>query len=148
MEDHIDPEELDIAYQTTAEGITPGQLEGFFVGWPNPPDAETHLRILENSTHIVIAIDQERIVGFISAISDGVTAAYIPNLEVLPAYQGRGIGSELIRRLLDDLKGIYAIDLMCDADVVPFYERLGFRQGIGMMIRNYDNQQGLPPPSP
>jgi ribosomal protein S18 acetylase RimI-like enzyme len=80
------------------------------------------------------------VVGFITAISDGVSAAYIPHLEVLPAYQGRGIGSELVRRMLARLRGLYMIDLTCDPDVQPFYARLGMRPSTGMLVRNYDRQ--------
>jgi hypothetical protein len=36
------------------------------------------------------------------------------------------------------------IDLMCDPAVQPFYERLGMRPVIGMVVRNYDRQAGAP----
>jgi ribosomal protein S18 acetylase RimI-like enzyme len=84
-------------------------------------------------------------VGFISAISDGVLAAFIPNLEVLPEYQGKGIGLELTKRMLDSLKHLYSIDLMCDEDVQPFYEKLGMRRYSGMIYRYYENQAGQSP---
>ncbi len=57
--------------------------------------------------------------------------------------QAGGIGSELVRRLREDLREIYMIDLLCDNDVIPFYEGLGFQRGGGMAIRNYHNQSGL-----
>ena len=82
------------------------------------------------------------VVGFITAISDGVSCAYIPHLEVLPAYQGSGIGSELVRRMLERLRQIYMIDLICDTDVQPFYARLGMQPYTGMILRNYDRQSG------
>jgi ribosomal protein S18 acetylase RimI-like enzyme len=131
-----------IVYQESSVGITPDQLHGFFVGWPNPPSPEAHLKVLHGSAHVVLALDGEtsNVVGFITAISDGVSAAYIPHLEVLPAYQGRGIGSELVRRMLDQLRHLYMIDLLCDPDVQPFYERLGMQRAQGMLIRNYDRQ--------
>src|SRR5262245_50459809 len=127
-----------ITYTTSLENITPEKLRGFFVGWGNPPTPETHLRILQGSYRIVLAIDDEttNVVGFVSAISDGVLAAFIPNLEVLPAYKGKGIGTELVKRMLDSLKHLYSIDLICDADVQPFYERLGLRRYTGMLHRN------------
>ena len=78
----------------------------------------------------------------ITAISDGVLAAYIPHLEVLPAYQGQGIGTELVRRMFDQLDHIYMIDLICDADVQPFYERVGMIRYTGMIRRNYEHQSG------
>jgi ribosomal protein S18 acetylase RimI-like enzyme len=133
-----------IAYADSTDGISPDNLRGFFVGWPNPPAPETHLRILNGSDAIVLARDDATgaVVGFITAISDGVSCAYIPHLEVLPDYQGRGIGSELARRMLEKLSRLYMIDLLCDPDVQPFYARLGMRPATGMLIRNYDRQSG------
>src|SRR3954452_21583622 len=106
--------------------MEPRHLEGFFVGWPKRPAAERHLEILRGSAAVVLARDAENVVGFVNAISDGVLSAYIALLEVLPDYQGLGIGSELVRRLVDRLRGLYMIDLCCDAELEPFYRRLGF----------------------
>ena len=46
----------------------------------------------------MLAVDQDngRIVGFINALSDGILSAYIPLLEVIQEYQGRGIGKEML----------------------------------------------------
>ena len=133
-----------IRYTESLEGIEPQDLDGFFVGWPNPPSPETHLRLLNGSDHVVLAIDERagRVVGFITAISDGVLSAYIPHLEVLPEYQGQGIGSELMRQMLNRLRDLYMVDLLCDEDIQPFYERLGMRRMLGMAVRNYDRQSG------
>lgn len=134
-----------ITYLTTLDGITPQMLTGFFVGWPNPPSPATHLRLLAGSHAVVLAVDDDnsQVVGFINAISDGVLAAFIPLLEVLPEYQGQGIGSELVRQMLELLGDFYSIDLLCDDDVVPFYKRLGLQQAsAGMFTRNYQNQSG------
>ena len=69
-------------------------------------------------------------------LGDGGTVAFISLLEVLPAWRGRGIGSELVRRVLDRYRDRYAIDLVCDDDVVPFYERLGGTAGRAILWRN------------
>jgi predicted N-acetyltransferase YhbS len=92
---------------------------------------------------VVLAIDgeNEQVIGFITAISNGVSCAYIPHLEVRASWQGQGIGSELVRRLVERLQHLYVVDLMCDPELQPFYERLGFRPYTGMIIRNYDRQQ-------
>jgi ribosomal protein S18 acetylase RimI-like enzyme len=131
-----------IVYATSPADISAAQLHGFFVGWPNSPSPQAHLRILHGSAHVVLALDDatNNVVGFVTAISDGVSCAYIPHLEVLPQYQGQGIGSELMRRMLDQLRELYMIDLLCDPDVQPFYERLGMRRALGMLIRNYKRQ--------
>ena len=57
--------------------------------------------------------------------------------------QDRGIGSELVWWMDYALREIYMIDLLCDDDVIPFYEGLGFQRGGGMAIRDYHNQSGL-----
>lgn len=136
-----------IWYSESADDLTAADLQGFFVGWPNPPAPKTHLRLLRGSSHIVLARDGEMeqggaVVGFITAVSDGVLSAYIPLLEVLPEYQDRGIGSELVRRMLDRLSDYYMVDLLCDTELQPYYERFAMRRATGMMLRNYDRQAG------
>ena len=133
-----------VRYVESAAGVAAEQLTGFFVGWPQPPSPETHLRLLHASDHIVLALDEttNAVVGYITALSDGVLCAYISSLEVLPAYRGQGIGSELVRRLLARLDNLYMIDLICDPDVQPFYARLGMRPAAGMIVRNYARQSG------
>lgn len=133
-----------IKYSESVAGIEPRQLQGFFVGWPNPPSPETHLEVLQRSDQAVIAVDvdTQQVVGFVTAITDKVLAAYIPLLEVLPDYQGLGIGSELVRRMLDLLSDYYMVDLICLEELQPFYERFGFPRATGMAIRNFERQSG------
>ncbi len=133
-----------ITYTDSAAAITPDHLTGFFVGWPNPPSPETHLRLLHESDHVVLAVDDaaNRVVGFVTAISDGVLSAYVPHLEVLPDYQGQGIGTQLMRRIVARLDRLYMVDLLCDPELQPFYARLGMRPATGMLIRNYHRQAG------
>jgi ribosomal protein S18 acetylase RimI-like enzyme len=137
-----------ITYTASLEGITPQQLQGFFDGWPNPPLPETHLVLLRNSAEIVLALDDQtgQVVGFINALTDGTLMAFIPLLEVLPAYRGRGIATQLVQHMFERLDQYYSVDLMCDADLQPFYTRLGMRPAGGMMLRRYDHQSGLSVP--
>ncbi len=109
-----------------------------------PPSPETHLRILHGSDAVGLAIDDttQQVVGFITAISDGVLSAYIPLLEVLPAYQGQGIGQLLVERMLARLADLYAVDLLCDVDMQSYYARFDMRPATGMKVRNYARQSG------
>jgi GNAT superfamily N-acetyltransferase len=131
-------------YITTIDGITPTMLEGFFVGWPNPPSANKHYELLRSSYKFVLAIDEKagKIVGFITAISDGVLSAYIPLLEVLPPYQKQGIGRNLVKRMLQELSDIYMVDLICDENLQRFYEQFGLQKAKGMITRNFYYQSG------
>ena len=131
-----------ITYIHSLAGITSDHLKGgFFVGWPSHPSPETHYQILANSSAIVLAQNEAGVVvGFITAISDAISCAYIPHLEVLPDYHGRGIGTELVKQMLTRLRHLYMIDLVCDPGLQPFYERFGMRAVVGMVLRNYDRQ--------
>ena len=134
-----------VHYRHTAEGIQPEQLNGFFEGWPSPPTPETHLRILHGSDAIVLALtdsDAPRVIGFATAITDGILAASIPLLEVLPDHRGRGIGREIITRLLARLDHLYMIDVTCDPDVLPFYTSIGMTPSTGASLRNLQHQAG------
>ena len=127
-----------IEYRTSAAGLRWEQLDGFFVGWPVRPSAQTLLTHLERSYRCAVAVDAagDRVVGFASAISDGVLAAYIPLVEVLPGWHERGIGTELMNVLLDQLRHLYMVDLACEPDLQPFYEKLGMSPATAMIRRN------------
>ncbi|WP_372699860.1 GNAT family N-acetyltransferase [Arthrobacter sp. JSM 101049] len=124
-------------YTFDVSGLVPADLPGgFFVGWPSPPSPEKHLQVLRGSYRALVALEAGRVVGFITAISDGVATAFIPWLEVLPEAQGRGIGSVLVRRMQDELADLYSIDLVCDDGVAPFYDQLGWHRAQAMIQRN------------
>lgn len=126
-----------IAYTTDLTGVRAEHLDGFFEGWPSPPSPERHVEILAGSFRVVLARDNgdPRVVGFVTAISDGTLSAFIPLLEVLPAYRGRGIATGLMRRILGELAGLYSVDVVCDPELRTFYERFGMQPLLGMALR-------------
>jgi ribosomal protein S18 acetylase RimI-like enzyme len=127
-----------IVFDDDVSALGAADVDGFFEGWPRVPAAERFLRILAGSYAVVLAREGYggRVVGFVNAISDGELAAHIPLLEVLPEYRHRGIGTELVRRMLDKLDGFAMIDLTCDAELVPYYERFGMLPVSGMVMRD------------
>jgi GNAT superfamily N-acetyltransferase len=129
-----------IAYLDDPTGITADRLRGgFFEGWPDPPSPQRHLEHLLGAEVAIVAVDRASgdVVGFVTAVGDGTLVAFVPLLEVLPAWRGRGIGRELMRRVLARLAGRYAVDLVCDPALVPFYERLGGTAGTAVMWRRH-----------
>ncbi|GAB6988760.1 GNAT family N-acetyltransferase [Paenibacillus pini] len=134
-----------IVYTNSLEGINEENLDSvFFHEWPNPPSIKHLYMILKNSSYIYVAIHTEtkKVVGFINALSDQVLTAYIPLLEVTPAFKNQGIGTQLVERMLEQLKDYYMIDLLCDADLQDYYSQKGMIKAAGMMKRNYNNQSG------
>jgi hypothetical protein len=42
----------------------------------------------------------------------------------------------------DELSHLYMIDLICDSELIPFYEKLGMSKSYGAIVRNYEMQNG------
>jgi len=128
-----------ITYTTDTSAINESMLHGFFVGWPNPPSKAVHMWILAGSYLAWLAIDDAagKVVGFINAISDGVLSAYIPLLEVLPEYQDKGIGRELVTRMMTSLKDMYMVDVLHDENLREYYAKFGMHSAVGSITRNY-----------
>lgn len=97
------------------------------VGWNKMAHDLADAR-LHNAFHLC-CFDKERLVGYISVVSNGVTDAYIQDLMVHPEYQQQGIGRELMQRTLDRLRadGIYMVSVIYgDAVLQQYYEEFGF----------------------
>jgi GNAT superfamily N-acetyltransferase len=63
-------------------------------------------------------------------VSDGGYIAYLADVLVLPEYQGHGIGSEIVKRLMEMVKtacrmGIKSVLFFCCKGKEGFYERFG-----------------------
>jgi len=128
-----------IKYTDTISLFSAEQFTGFCVGWQTPLSPERLYKVLQQSAYVVIAYNAEtRLpVGFINAISDKELSAYIPLLEVLPAYQKQGIGKKLVELMLEKLEHLYMIDLCCDEHLEKFYNSFDFTAVKGMVRRNY-----------
>ena len=83
--------------------------------------------VFKNSAHCVFAYDGDRLIGAGRALSDGYEWAGLYNIGILPEYQGKGVGKELIKRLMDRLKGQH-IFLYTHPRTVSLYEHLGFKR--------------------
>lgn len=116
------------SYRTSLTNLSSAQFHpGFFDGWWNAPSPDTHVRILEGSTHFVLALDDTgQVIGFVTAVSDGVMYASVTLLEVVPEHKGCGIGRELMERITGLLGPIYRTDIACDGDVIDFYAKVGY----------------------
>jgi ribosomal protein S18 acetylase RimI-like enzyme len=91
----------------------------------NGRSADALRRSFECSQHVALAWDGERIVGMARLLSDGVCNAYLLDVWTMSAYRRRGIGTSLVRLLIDRVPGQH-IGLQTD-DAQEFYISLGFR---------------------
>ena len=136
-----------IVYSTDKNDLTSLKIENFFAGWPHKPSEEILRKSIVNADYVVLAIDKnkKRLVGYITALSDTVLSAYIPFLEVEKEYQGQGLGSTLVKKMLEQLSDLYMIDVVCDKKIAGFYKEAGFQSWHAMIKRNYASQSGTNP---
>ena len=125
-----------IQYEKNGE-IDVSELGAFFQGWKSPPSGETRAGLLGGSDLIVTARDSGRLVGFVTAITDGAMHAFISLAEVLEGYQGKGVGSAMMEIAVDHFRGLYDIVLITDADKDHFYRKFGFSNIYGMHVRDF-----------
>jgi GNAT superfamily N-acetyltransferase len=91
----------------------------------NGRSANALRRSFENSQHVVFAHADGRDVGMARLLSDGVCNAYLIDVWTLSAYRRRGIGSAMVRRLIDAVPGQH-VGWQTD-DGQEFYRSLGAR---------------------
>lgn len=85
-------------------------------------------RACKNSLCIFGAYTGEKLVGIIRAVGDGCSIVFIQDILVLPGYQRRGIGTGLVRAVLERYAHVYQIALVTDDTeaTAAFYKSLGF----------------------
>lgn len=88
-------------------------------------DQECMKGMCENSNLIVCAYDQDQLIGVARSITDFYYACYLSDLAVDQAYQGQGVGTELICRTQDQLQRQCKLILLSAPDANLFYEKIG-----------------------
>lgn len=82
---------------------------------------------IANSEPVVSVWDEERLIGFARATSDGIYRATIWDVAIHPDYQGRGLGRKLVQTVLSHprMSRVERVYLMTTHQQ-RFYERIGF----------------------
>jgi GNAT superfamily N-acetyltransferase len=97
----------------------------------NQRSPEQYRRSHENSHAVVFGRCEGRFVANGRILSDGVCNAYLVDIWTATPYRRRGIGREVVRRLLATVPGQH-VGLFTD-DMQPFYRGLGFAPQAGGM---------------
>lgn len=113
------------------------------VGWSMYTRDPARLeRTLTHSLMVLGAYEGKQLVGLIRAVGDGETILFIQDLLVLPEYQRRGIGKQLIEALLARFPEVRQRVLLTDDDpkTRSFYKAAGFveSQQMGVIAFYHD----------
>ncbi|MBB6121568.1 GNAT family N-acetyltransferase [Nocardiopsis algeriensis] len=102
----------------------------------NKPPEELEV-VFGNSRFFCFVRDGGALVGAGRALADGRDCAYIADVAVHPSHQGRGLGSDIVRGLVELARGHKKIILYASPGTEAFYEELGFlRMNTAMAIWN------------
>lgn len=94
-------------------------------------------KISKNSHHVIyVALEGSKVIGSASIlieqkfIHDGGKVGHIEDVSVRKEFQGKGVGKKIVTALLKyaEKQGCYKTILDCTADLIPFYEKIGFKR--------------------
>ena len=97
-----------------------------FGGWDDAVQREFHVRWFDPGRLQIIQDDEATPIGVLD-VHDGTDHTYLSRIELLPEYQDRGIGSAVIRDLLDDGRTVRLHVFTVNTRARDLYMRLGFR---------------------
>ena len=125
-----------IEYEINGE-VEIEDLREFLRGRESRPPNKAIEGLLEGSDLVATARENGKLVGFLTAISDGAMYGLISLLEVLPSYRDKGVGAYLVKMALMELGGLYEIVFAADPETGRAFQGLGFEEAYTMRIRNH-----------
>lgn len=104
-----------------------------------------HKKAFENSHPVVFAFDEDKLIGFGRAVSDGVYQAAIYDVAVLPEYQGKKVGATIVNSIIERIPQCNVI-LYAAPGKEGFYEKLSFRKmktGMALFLNTEMRNKGF-----
>ena len=120
------------------------------VGWGSY-DEKVSEKALANTMYSVSVYDDDKIIGYGRIIGDGICFLYIHDVMVIPKYQNKKIGSQIMNKLLEKVNQIkienpyVRVYLGASKGKERFYERFGFitredaNLGSGMILDGFND---------
>lgn len=130
---------MSTTYNDTIKDLPPGQLHRLFmsVSWSKGLETEFMLQHFNapfiNSTLVVSAWQNERLVGCVRVLSDKIVRSVIYDLAVDPAFQYQGIGKELVKRCMEHFPDSeWLVGTL--PEISGYYQKLGFHVSQGVFL--------------
>lgn len=115
------------------------------VGWANYIQNPEMLKAAYNhSLKIYGAYSGEELIGIIRVVGDGFSVVFIQDLLVFPEYQRQGIGTALLKKIMEEYNDVYQLHLLTDntEKTVAFYKNLGFVMDTDIDCRTFSKYYG------
>ena len=99
------------------------------VGWSAyTENMQTLEQGYKNSLLVLAAYENEELLGIIRVVGDGFTIIFVQDILVFPEKQREGIGTALLKAVLEKYPGVRQIELVTDntPKTVAFYKSLAF----------------------
>ena len=120
------------------------ELETLYRLAPLGHKSAEHLRtVLTHSRYTFFAYDGGKLVAAGRALADGADCSYVCDVAVMPSHQGRGLGREIVQRLVDASRGHRKIILYSVPGKEGFYRKLGFMRLLTAMARFEDQAAAI-----
>jgi Acetyltransferases len=121
---------MSIAYKDKKD-LPCEQLDKLFIsaGWSDsesPHDNSWFKIPFTNSTLVISAWENDCLVGVVRVLSDTFGRSVIYDLVVLPEYQNKGIGTELIKRCIERFPNSEWLVQTTEKNI-KYYEKFGFK---------------------
>ena len=84
----------------------------------------------KNSLLVLAAYENEELLGIVRVVGDGYTIIWIQDILVFPSKQRQGIGTALLKAVLNKYPDVRQIELATDntPETIAFYKSLGFSE--------------------
>lgn len=99
--------------------------EAYWARWRSRDEVRAQV---EGAWRVVGCYERHRMVGFARALSDGVALAYLADVFVLSGHRGNGLGTALVKEMIDGGPGWDFRWMLHTADEHTLYARFGFTQ--------------------
>lgn len=121
---------MNIEYKDVKE-FRPEDLQELFlsVEWSSGHYPNKLVVAMKNSSTVFTAWDDDKLVGLINALDDGIITVYIHYLLINPEYHGKGIGKELVNMIKARYEEYMRIVLIAYEKETGFYKHCGFEAG-------------------
>ena len=129
---------MDIKIINNKKKFNEQELQDLFAScnWESSKQPELLVKAFLNSSNVVCAYRNEKLVGIIRSMDDGIWSSNIDCLLVHKDCQGQGIGTQLIQTLLKNLSKIKYINVCPDQrKSISFYKKFGFKKIQGCYLQ-------------